>query len=86
MYNSECLGSTLLLKWSKLLEYDFFRIYTLHLILYAPPSKRSGKSGNKQDSKPLIFRKNIDTKKLIDFMIELIESGEKTKNSNHRRI
>ena len=38
MYTQENLSTDIILKWSKLLEYDFFRLYTQHLILYAPPS------------------------------------------------
>lgn len=36
MYKEENLDSGLLLKWSKLLEYDFFRVYSMHLILHLP--------------------------------------------------
>ena len=36
MYNSNEVGTEILLRWSKLLNYDFFRLYTQHLILYAP--------------------------------------------------
>ena len=51
MYQAKSLDAELLLKWSKLLGYDFFRIYTQHLILYAPPSaneKRSKKEVKKK--------------------------------------
>ena len=40
MYLQENLSTDVLLKWSKLLEYDFFRIYSQHLILYAPQSAK----------------------------------------------
>lgn len=36
MYKAKSLNSDILLRWSKLLEYDFFRIYSQYLILYAP--------------------------------------------------
>jgi hypothetical protein len=36
MYVSKSLDSEILLRWSKLLKYDFFRIYSQHLILYSP--------------------------------------------------
>jgi hypothetical protein len=32
MYNSKSIDTDLLLRWCKLLEYDFFRIYSSHLI------------------------------------------------------
>lgn len=80
MFNSENLGTDLLLKWSKLLKYDFFRIYTQHLMLYAPPLKRNTNDKNKKETiKIPNFRKNIYTKEIIDFMLEMIENGEKTK-------
>ena len=46
MFEQESLDSNLLLKWSKILEYDFFRIYSQHLILYAPPSAVISKNEN----------------------------------------
>ena len=54
MYNSENLPTDVLLKWSKILEYDFFRIYTQHLILYAPPSAET-KTGKKPTKKSLFL-------------------------------
>ncbi len=33
MYKQKNLDTEMLLKWSKLLEYDFLRIYSQHLIL-----------------------------------------------------
>ncbi|QIG88490.1 recombinase family protein [Chryseobacterium sp. POL2] len=78
MYQAKSLDTEVLLRWSKLLEYDFFRIYSQHLILYAPPSAGKEK-GNKKSNLPR-FRKNIYTKEVIDFIIEQIETGEMTKN------
>lgn len=78
IYLSEEICTELLLRFSKLLEYDFFRIYTQHLILYAPPS------GNKEIShgKSILprFRKNIYTREIIDFILELLSTGAKTRN------
>ena len=37
MYQSKSLDSEILLKWCKLLKYDFFRLYSHHLILYSIP-------------------------------------------------
>ena len=75
MYKSPSIDSEALLRWSKLLEYDFFRLYTQHLILYSPP-------GNNECTTSSVlpqFRKNIYTKEIIDFILELIEIGKKTK-------
>lgn len=78
MYLQENLPTDILLKWSKLLKYDFFRLYSQHLIFYAPPS-----SEEKTNTKPKTilpqFRKNIYTKEIIDFILEQVSSGEMTK-------
>ena len=81
MYESKSLDTELLLRWSKLLEYDFFRIYTQHLILYSPPSSdvKSEKQTRNKTTLPQ-FRKNIYTKEIIDFILEQIEKKEMTKN------
>ncbi|WP_375182252.1 transposase [Chryseobacterium sp.] len=77
MYTSENLETDLLLKWSKLLKFDFFRLYSQHLILYSPPQKSVAK--NSKNSTLPHFRKNIYTKEIIEFVLELIEKGEKDK-------
>ncbi|RXM39731.1 transposase [Chryseobacterium sp. CH21] len=77
MFNSKDLYTNDILKWSKLLEYDFFRIYTQHLILFSPPNacfspkKPTGTLPN--------FRKNIYTKEIINYIIEQITNETKTK-------
>ena len=80
MYQSKSLDTELLLRWSKLLEYDFFRIYSQHLILYAPIS--ADEKANQQNVNTSLpqFRKNIYTKEIIDFILEQIEKKEMTKN------
>ena len=80
MYESKSLDTELLLRWSKLLEYDFFRIYSQNLILYAPIS--ADEKANQQNVNTSLpqFRKNIYTKEIIDFILEQIEKKEMTKN------
>ncbi|PKF75438.1 transposase [Chryseobacterium sp. PMSZPI] len=80
MYQQQSLDTDILLKWSKLLEYDFFRIYTQHLIIFAPQGSQHYNvvPQKKQSSLPQ-FRKNIYTKELIDFILELIDTGQKSK-------
>lgn len=70
------LDSHLLLCWSKLLEYDFFRIYSQHLILYAPQD--INKVGRKKGSSLPMFKKNIYTHEVIMYLVELVESGHKS--------
>ncbi|PXW15217.1 MULTISPECIES: transposase [Chryseobacterium] len=77
MYHDKNIDTDILLKWSKLLEYDFFRIYSQHLILYAPQT--SVKKHSLKEGLPK-FRKNIYTKELIDFILDLIKSGKKTRS------
>lgn len=78
MYNSKSMDTELLLRWSKLLEYDFFRLYSSHLILYAPPSAIN-KNQQKSEKTPY-FRKNIYTQEIKDFIMKRIISGEMTQN------
>lgn len=77
MFLQKSISTDLLLKWSKLLEYNFFRLYSQHLILYPPPAA----TREKQDkpSKLPQFRKNIYTKEVIDFILEQITTKEMTK-------
>lgn len=81
MYKCKTMDSGLLLRWSKLLEYDFFRIYTQHIILYAPPkSVNYINTEGKNNSTLPQFRKNIYTMEIISFILEMIKNGKKTKN------
>ncbi|THV59379.1 transposase [Chryseobacterium candidae] len=80
MYECEDLDTKNLLRWSKLLEYDFFRIYSQHLILYAPQERFHNRKKNEVNHTVLPkFRKNIYTNEVIEFLLELIISGAKTK-------
>ena len=79
MYTQKNLSTDILLKWSKLLDYDFFRVYTQHLILYAPLSAVDEKTKVKKKSSLPQFRKNIYTKEIINFVLEQINTKEMTK-------
>lgn len=76
MYKSISLDINIVLKWSKLLKYDFFRLYSHHLLLYAP--KGSKKLNSKKSSLPS-FRKNIYTREIIEFILDEIKNEGKTK-------
>jgi len=80
MYTQASLSTELLLKWSKLLEYDFFRLYSQHLILFSPQKGMNTKVENNTKNALPVFRKNLYTKEIIAFSLELIRSGKKTKN------
>lgn len=75
VYESKSIETDILLRWSKLLEYDFFRLYSSHLILYAPPSAVNKTDTPKSEKAPQ-FRKNIYTQEIKNFILDRIESGE----------
>lgn len=81
MFHSETLDSGILLRWSKLLEYDFFRVYSHHLILYSPPASQKGFKQSQSSRKSNLpqFRKNIYTTEIIEFILEQIKTQKKTK-------
>lgn len=80
MFLEKDLTTDKLLRWSKLLEYDFFRAYSQHLILFSPPKKEiSPYPSHKKTSSLPEFRKNIYTKEIIEFILEQIETGKQTK-------
>lgn len=76
-FTQEYVSIEILLKWCKLLEYDFFRLFSQHLILYSPSSSGTNKKKKKESALP-IFRKNLYTQDMIDFLLELVNSKEKT--------
>lgn len=77
MYKVTVTDTENLLKWSKLLKYDFFRLYSQHLILYAPTMADTS-TETKKTILPQ-FRKNIYTKEVINFILKQIQSGEMSK-------
>lgn len=77
-YKSQSIKTDDLLKWSKLLEYDFFRIYTQHIILFAPIGKDPAKKTSSIKSSALPnYRKNVYTKEIIDFVLDLYVNEKK---------
>lgn len=80
MYEAQSLDTEILLRWSKLLEYDFFRIYNQHLILFAPHGNAiHNNTLNEKKSLLPQFKKNIYMREVIDFILEEINQGEMTK-------
>ena len=67
MYHSKSLDSELLLKLSKVIKYDLFRVYSQHLLFYAPTNNNQ-QTSRKPDSEIPVFRKSIYTKEIIDFV------------------
>lgn len=78
-YEQKSLDTDMLLKWSKLLKHNLFLYYQNHLILYAPSAASiAKKEASKNDDTQHLFRKNIYTKEIKDYMVELILKKEKT--------
>jgi hypothetical protein len=79
---SEEISVGQMMKISKILEYDFFRLYSMHILLYAPP--RMGlnpgrvNARNVHDTHLPGFRKNAYTIEIIKFILDKIKSGEMT--------
>src|SRR5690606_2048453 len=82
MLEQKSMDADQLLRWSKLLEYDFFRVYSQHLILFAPKAANKAESKQKHerndDQNMPVFRKNIYTTEIINHLLELIKTGQKT--------
>lgn len=78
MYTQKSLDCEVLLRWSKLLKYDFFRIYSQHLILYSPQDTNKSNRKKKINTGLPLFKKNIYTQEVIFYLVDLVESGKKT--------
>lgn len=76
-YNAKSVEADVLLRFSKILEYDFFRLYSQHLIFYAPQSSGLPLMDQNDSCLPK-FRKNIYTREVIEFILERIRTNEKS--------
>lgn len=76
IYTQSSIDTCLLLRWSKLLEYDFFRLFSGHLLLYAPSKNVSAVLPDK--SKLPVFRKHIYTEEVKSFILEKITTAQMT--------
>lgn len=83
MYHAKSMDTDMLLKWCKLLKFDFFRFYTGHLILYAPQSRIDNVFTQKENT--LVFRKSIYTQEVKDFILDKIKTGKMTANDVVKR-
>jgi len=78
LYHAKSIDTDILLKWCKLLKFDFFRFYTGHLILYSPQSRIDNAFRQKENT--LVFRKSIYTQEVKDFILDKIKAGTMTAN------
>ncbi|MEF9479996.1 transposase [Chryseobacterium sp. 1B4] len=83
MYHAKSIDTDVLLKWCKLLKFDFFRFYTGHLILYAPQARIDNAFTQKENT--LVFRKSIYTQEVKDFILDKIKTGKMTANDVVKR-
>ncbi|MBP2618607.1 transposase [Chryseobacterium jejuense] len=74
MYQQSSIDTHLLLRWCKLLKYDYFRLFTGYLVLYAPPTNMSAS----EKSNLPIFKKNIYTKEIKSFILDKIFTNKMT--------
>ncbi|MDP9959731.1 transposase [Chryseobacterium lathyri] len=81
MYESSAFDTEVLLRWSKLLQYDFFRLYSQHLILYSPQSSMNYIQKKKTEESLPAFRKSLYTKEIVEFVLDKIKKGEMTKSN-----
>lgn len=66
------------MRLSLLLEYNFFRIYSQHLILYSPQSNINYNSVSEKSSLSY-STKHIYVIEVIEFILEQLATGNKTK-------
>ncbi len=78
MYCKKSLDSELLLRWCKLLDYNFFMFYHTHLQIFKPlasTTKILKNSDSKRDEE-YVFRKNIYSKEIINWILEKLNKEE----------
>jgi hypothetical protein len=77
MFAQEHLSTDLLLKWSKLLKFDFFRIYSGHLMMYHGISAKLLKEKT-EICAGLDVRKNLYTPEIKNFIVNKVQTNQIT--------
>ena len=77
MYEQKSLDSELLLKWCKLLDYNFFMFYHSHLQLYKPSAATTHVAVAEKASlpNPYVFKKNLYSPELIDYILKKLDDN-----------
>lgn len=83
MYNQKTLDSGILLKWCKLLNYNFFMYYHTHLQIYKPLASSAKipedlMEGQDKSFKEYSFKKNLYSPYIIDWILDKIKKKELT--------
>jgi predicted transcriptional regulator len=72
------MDTNLLLKCSKVLRYDFFRLYSSHLMLHHGISNSMSNKKEQNNIDGINIRKNVYTKELILYLISKVRNKEMT--------
>lgn len=81
MYTKKSLDSDLLLRWCKLLDYNFFMFYHSHLQMYKPSAsiaKLKNIELSNDERQNYVFRKNLYMPEIIDWLLRKLDQGELT--------
>ena len=77
MYLQKSIDSEMLLKWSKLLEYNLFMFYHSHLQIYSPKASVAKlKVRKKVMNTHYTFKKNLYSPEIIDWILSKIHDKE----------
>lgn len=77
MYKQESLDTVILLKWCKLLNYNFFMYYHTHLQLYKASASRTAITDKDYKVKQeLTFKKNLYSPEIIDWLVNQVKSNK----------
>ncbi|MGB0871409.1 MAG: helix-turn-helix domain-containing protein [Flavobacteriales bacterium] len=81
MYTKKSLDSDLLLRWCKLLDYNFFMFYHSHLQMYKPSAsvaKLKNIQISNDERQDYVFRKNLYMPEIIDWLLSKLDENELT--------
>ncbi|MEY8758924.1 transposase [Chryseobacterium tongliaoense] len=78
MYSSRSLDTKVLLKWCRLLEYDFFKVYSESFRLYSTKSAVSKYTVIRRKKRITSVRQKLYTNETKDLLINLIITGQKS--------
>jgi hypothetical protein len=82
---SESIDTMILLKISKILRYDFFRLYSSHLMLHHGISNNLNRNKQEFIIQGINIRKNVYTKEMVSFLILKVRSNEMKANEVIKR-
>ncbi|KAB1229649.1 transposase [Chryseobacterium viscerum] len=77
IYKGNSMDTEILLRWCKLLKYNFFWIYVQDPILFPLHTTMNSKSKNADSP---VFRKNIYSKEIIECILEVLDKKQKIKS------